>query len=311
MTNPHADRPIVSSATTGPSTATAPVNAAFRTANCSTTIHTQERLVNSRHPSRRSAIIDVRGAAARSGRRSREKNAAAAANAAASTASPQPGPTEAIRMPPAEAPRIVPPLSPRRSSALAERSWSGGTVSGTSAADAGRLTPATAPLRMLNTINAGTVADPVTTRAATPPCVSAAATDVPTSRRLRGRRSARTPPKRRTATFAIERAATTSPRSAAEPVRSSTAKARAIGATALPTMLVVRAASSHRKAAWRNGPRPLTGAPVGRAPPSSRPAASRGSAAAGRRRAGGQRPRRRGAPPVATPRDRPTARRRS
>ena len=160
---------------------------------------------------------------------------------------------------PAEAPTTLPPLRPRRSSALAGRSRASGTVSGTRAAAAGRLTAATAPFSTLSTTSSGIVADPVTTSEATTAWVPAAASDVPTSTTSRRSRSAITPPKSSTATLAIDRAATTRPRSAADPVRSSTANARAIGATALPSTPVVRAASSQR-----NGRGPERTEPVDR-----------------------------------------------
>ena len=57
---------------------------------------------------------------------------------------------------------------------------------------------------------------------------------------------------------ATERAATTSPREVTDPVRSSTANERVIGAMALPRWVAVRARNSRRKAGSRSGARVFT-----------------------------------------------------
>src|SRR5215213_3051445 len=79
----------------------------------------------------------------------------------------------------------------------------------------------------------------------------------PTITRWRGSRSAKTPPKSTSSSCGIQPAARTRPRSVAECVRSSTAKASAIGATAVP----------RRETSWpvnrRRNSRPASGPSLG------------------------------------------------
>jgi hypothetical protein len=197
-TTPQALRPIVSSATAGPSTFTPPARAALRIMKPSTTTQTQVRAVNSVQPTRRSAMMLIRvlvacGAATRT-----PVNAmAATAKVSASTARPQPGPMAATRAPPSAAPPIMPAFMPTRMSALACWISSGGTVCGI--------------------------------------------------------RSATTPPNSTNSTVISDLAPTTRPRSRTEPVRSSTAKASAMGATPLPSMLTIRPAARYRNTPCRSG----------------------------------------------------------
>ena len=83
------------------------------------------------------------------------------------------------------------------------------------------------------------VAQPPISATATTLCVRKAAADEPCIISWRGRRSPSTPPKSTVTTSASANAATTSPRSVAEPPRSSTAKASATGAIELPRALTV------------------------------------------------------------------------
>jgi hypothetical protein len=84
------------------------------------------------------------------------------------------------------------------------------------------------------------VAVPVSTIAATAAWVSSASPLDTTSTSRRGTRSASTPPNNSSSTLVNDRAPTTSPRSFVDPVRSSTANASAIGASALPAIDTTR-----------------------------------------------------------------------
>lgn len=79
----------------------------------------------------------------------------------------------------------------------------------------------------------------VRTSAAVTAWLTALTTLLPTSSGPRGSRSANTPPYSRKRMLVTECAPTTSPSEPTEPVASSTAKARAIGATPLPSRLAV------------------------------------------------------------------------
>ncbi|MBT2420367.1 hypothetical protein J7F01_12590 [Streptomyces sp. ISL-22] len=79
----------------------------------------------------------------------------------------------------------------------------------------------------------------VSTRAAITAWLAALTTLLPTSSGPRGSRSANTPPYSRKRMLVREWAPTTNPSEPTEPVASSTAKARAIGATPLPSRLAV------------------------------------------------------------------------
>ncbi len=79
----------------------------------------------------------------------------------------------------------------------------------------------------------------VRTRAAITAWLTPQTTLLPTSSGPRGSRSASTPPYSRKQMLVREWAPTTNPSEPTEPVASSTAKARAIGATPLPSRLAV------------------------------------------------------------------------
>jgi hypothetical protein len=144
------------------------------------------------------------------------------------------------------------PLKPSRLIAFACCRTSTGTVCGTSAAPAGNANAETVPLIAARVASSGMVAEPVSTTVATSAWVAAASELAATITSCRGNRSAITPPTSRNTTLASERAPTTRPRSRTEPVRSSTANASAIGATALPSVVTVRPATSQRNGAcWR------------------------------------------------------------
>ncbi len=114
----------------------------------------------------------------------------------------------------------MPVLIPIRESALAGRSSPGGTVRGSSAADAGIETAAAAPCTTLRTSSAPIGARSVSTASPTPVCTSAADAAAPWSTSARGSRSASSPPKSSSSTLLTDRAPTTSPTSTAEPPRS-------------------------------------------------------------------------------------------
>lgn len=240
-TKPHAVRPTVSSATTGPSTVTPPTNAMLMTPNAATTTQSQARVTNACHPSirSRSTLLCSRFGCSAALIRTKPKNRAATAKLAASMAIPQADPSPATRIPAAATPSRLAALAPMRANAFAGTSWSAGTVCGTSATDAGNANALSVPLTADSTASKATESVRANTSTATTPCVAALARLDPTRMTLRGTRSATTPPSSKKITFASERAPTTMPRLVAEPVRSSTAKASATGAIALPSRLTV------------------------------------------------------------------------
>ena len=150
------------------------------------------------------------------------------------------------------------PLSPSRLIALACCRISAGTVCGSSADEAGNENADTAPLTAASTTSSGMVARPVSTAAAASAWLSAARVLAAIITGRRGNRSAITPPASRTSTLVSDLAATTTPRSRTDPVRSSTVNASAIGATAPPSMLIVLPMTSQRNGAWRSAPREST-----------------------------------------------------
>jgi hypothetical protein len=90
------------------------------------------------------------------------------------------------------------------------------------------------PITSISAVSAGTVAVPDRNRYAIDSCASIASSSARTTIRCRDVRSASTPPISRTPTEASVGAAMTIPASLVEPVSSSTPKAIAIGAIAVP-----------------------------------------------------------------------------
>ncbi len=118
---------------------------------------------------------------------------------------------------------------------------------------AGKLIADTVPLTTSRTMTIQRSAVPLITRNATIPWVAADITLETCSTRVRGNRSATTPPKSRNSTIGAVRAASTCPRAAAESVMSSTANASATPAIIEPRVLLKREAKYHAKLAWRSG----------------------------------------------------------
>ena len=121
-----------------------------------------------------------------------------------------------------------------------------GTVCRVSAEDEGPASAPRQPLSTPSTVRAGIEAQPATSPTASTAWVSIAAADEPCIITCRGSRSPSTPPNSTVTTSARANAATTSPRSVAEPPRSRTAKASATGVIALPRLLTVPPETSNR-----------------------------------------------------------------
>ena len=248
ISSPQVVRPNVASAIPGPSTPVAADQPALTTMNCNTMIQTQGRATNSRQPSTRSRrTFRPPSVAPVEGTRRREKATPAAANVRASTPIAQPGPHNPTATPPADIPANIPSCLAIPTEALACLSRARGTVWGVRAAEAGRLAAAAAPFTTLSAIMSGSEAVPVSSVSARVPWESAASAQPPTSTIERGSRSAITPPSRRSATFAMDRAPTTRPTWVREPVTSRTAKASATVAMPLPNIIRTRPDARARK----------------------------------------------------------------
>ncbi len=195
-TKPQAWRPIVSSATTGPSVKSAPLWIMLSAPKPSTTTHSHVTLRKNAQPSRRSAQVEV--ASARGGRggiRTGTSSTAATAHVRASTASAQPGPAVTTMNAPSDGPITVRPLRVSDRSALACCSDSRGTSWGTMPAMAGIDIADTAPWKALSTMIIQSSARPVRTRTAMVPWERAEATLEICMTTARGKRSEITPPK--------------------------------------------------------------------------------------------------------------------
>src|SRR5688500_3425282 len=99
-----------------------------------------------------------------------------------------------------------------------------------------------------------TCAVPVSKRIASAPWAAAPTRSAATMTTWRGTRSAQTPPTTRKRICGRKLAASTSPRSDGDPVRSTTAKARATGAMVLPSIEIVRPVKSRKKRRSPSGP---------------------------------------------------------
>ena len=148
--------------------------------------------------------------------------------------SPMPGLVAATRMPPIAAPVMFVAFSASRRIAFACCSSGVVTVCGIDAVLAGKKNADEAPLTAASTASCQICAWPVSSSTATTAWLAPLARFEATITWWRGSRSAQTPPKSRSRMTGIWRAASTSPRSVVEPVRSSTANASATGAIALP-----------------------------------------------------------------------------
>jgi hypothetical protein len=212
--------------------------------NARTITHSQAREVNSDHPARRSATIEVLRPAAR-GSRIREKQAMATTNVSASTASAHPGPGHTTSAPPTTGPPIMAELRTNDISAVACcRCWCG-TSWGTSPCIAGMVKAIAAPLMPSSTSRRGMEAAPVRNRVATAAWVTAVSAYVDWMITARGSLSASTPPMTRKAIWQTLKTAMTSPRSFAEPI-CSTANASATAVIDDPTVDTALPMKNHR-----------------------------------------------------------------
>lgn len=124
------------------------------------------------------------------------KQAAAAANVAASTAIAQPAPNRPTSSPARLNPRIIAVFCDSRSTDIAVGSAAAGTVCGTTAREAGPAIAASPPLTALITASIGTLAAPVARLTATIAWERHASAAAPRISIARGSRSPRTPANR-------------------------------------------------------------------------------------------------------------------
>ena len=130
-----------------------------------------------------------------------------------------------------------------------------GTSRGRIDAMAGKVIASAVPLTRASATSIQIRAVPVITRAAAAPWL-AAITSIPTrSTRVRGSRSAMTPPRRMNTTSGPVSAASTRPSALGESVIESTANARATPAIVVPARLTVLAVQYHRKFSCRSAAR--------------------------------------------------------
>ncbi len=129
-------------------------------------------------------------------------------------------------------------------SALARCSSSSGTVSGSSPAHAGWWNASAAPPTVASTASCQTCAWPEISSTPIAPCPAAEMTSAATITRIRGRRSAQTPPASSSTATGTSSAPSTMPSAVGESVSSSTAKASAIGVIHDPSSDTACAANS-------------------------------------------------------------------
>src|SRR6266508_1753992 len=128
------------------------------------------------------------------------------------------------------------------------------TVSGTRPVEAGEENAVAAPPSACRTKISQMRAWPLTSRAPMAARIAKFAESDESITRRRGRRSATTPPINSVEIWASVQQAKAIPTSVAEPVRSRTANATAIGARFVPKNEIVRAPASRRKLRSRRGP---------------------------------------------------------
>lgn len=185
--------------------------------------HTHGRDATSEKPPRSACttVSELRSAPRARGC-TRINSAAETTNVAASSANAAPAPTVSIRPVPIAGPIMIARLNVRPVSAWASCTWSSDTVCGISPVYAGLKNARAAPNSASITIISVTDAPPVRISVANAPCSTARTESAPIMIRRRPRppkRSAHTPPSRISATSGSAWAASTSPRSVAEPVR--------------------------------------------------------------------------------------------
>ncbi len=239
------------------------MNEIIITMKASTTTQSHWCAVKASHPSRRSASMVEVSSRTRGGMRRRLNSSPATRHEAASTTMPHPGPTVATSAAPATRPNRLTMLYPDALTAFACCNRCLGTVWGNTPWLAGKDIASAPPATRDRPTSMATDPVPVRISAATTAWVTPL-TRLDHSRTVERRnRSASTPPNSSRTTSPSERAPTTRPRSVNDPVRSSMAKASAIGATAVPAMSATLAENSRRKLRWAHTvSRPLAGAAV-------------------------------------------------
>ena len=194
-TKPQPCRPMVSSATAGPSVDQAPAWMRLRTPNPTTTIQSQGVAQKKLHPSRSSRRVSAGSpVGSLGGIVTGTRRRAASAQVRASTASAHPDPTVTTSNAPMVGPITIIPLRVSEISALAGWRSERGTSWGSALAIAGNPTPDTAPWTMLSRTSIQISACPDSTSTAIAPWLSAEATLENWSTSVRGNRSAITPP---------------------------------------------------------------------------------------------------------------------
>src|ERR1700722_18230953 len=157
--------PSERTAMTGPSTKKAG-SAKLPQACASRLIQYQGRIASSCQPSARSAMNDPGAGSVRGGTRRTARQARLTKKEAASAAKSQPVPKTAMSTPPAAGPATLKKLCGSPSRLLACCSWSFGTVSGTSAVEAGPKNDDAAPYSAAPAPSSQTCACPLSSRAA-------------------------------------------------------------------------------------------------------------------------------------------------
>src|SRR5919201_5002625 len=227
----------------------------FPTPAAATIAHSQRRETNSPQPSTSSRkTLGVSTERAREGRCIAARTAALSRYVAASSSSAQPGLAAATSTPPSAAPSTLVAFRLMPRSAFACCSRLTGTVCGTRPCEAGKKNEKAAPRKTWSAIRCQSLALPVRSNTAIAPCAAALIAFEPTITRCRGSRSAKTPPKRTSTSCGAQLAASTIPRSVVDPVRSRTAKASAIGATAVPSSETSCPVNSSRNSCSARGP---------------------------------------------------------
>jgi hypothetical protein len=169
----------------------------------------------------------------------RVSSAAESTNVAASSPNAAPAPTVSISTVPIAGPTMIARLAVRPLRAWASWTWVSGTVCGTRPAYAGLKNARAAPNSASITINSATLAPPAKIIAASVRCSPARTLSAPIMilrRPLPPKRSAHTPPNRISAIIGSACAASTKPRSVADPVRSVTYNASATITTWSPML---------------------------------------------------------------------------
>ena len=167
-----------------------------------------------------------------------------------------PGPMTATSTPATAGPTIQPKLSLMPISAFACCSWDGGTICGRMAPAAGRKNASAAPWKAASTASCQICAVPVSSNTAAVICTAARTRSLVIMRAARGSLSAHTPPTSASRTSGMLWAASTSPRSVPEPVRSSTANVSATGVMPSPNTETLCARNTLRKSRRRSAPAP-------------------------------------------------------